>query len=129
MQSNQPQKTGISGLPPVTLMLARSSILSPPKHLKESLWWSICGQSALYSMGLMDTVEPSGFLTRKFSAVGISPPHGATVKLMAAEASYPPFSAFLPSFARTFRPFVPLSASVGLHETQFLLCQPERSFQ
>ncbi len=38
MPSNQPQKTGIAGLLPVTLMVALSSMFCPPKHWKESLW-------------------------------------------------------------------------------------------
>ena len=59
---NQPQKTGLSGLEPVTLIVASSSIPWPHSYQKNSLWWPIWGQSARYSMGLRFIVEPSGFV-------------------------------------------------------------------
>ena len=49
---NQPQKTGLSGLEPVTLIVASSSIPWPHSYQKKSLWWPMWGQSARYSMGL-----------------------------------------------------------------------------
>ncbi|HPE51164.1 MAG TPA: hypothetical protein PLY74_03070 [Methanothrix soehngenii] len=59
---NQPQKTGLSGLEPVTLIVASSSIPWPHSYQKKSLWWPMWGQSARYSMGLRFIVEPSGFV-------------------------------------------------------------------
>ena len=68
---NQPQKTGLSGLEPVTLIVASSSIPWPHSYQKKSLWWPMWGQSARYSMGLRLIVEPSGLVAWKERAVGI----------------------------------------------------------